>query len=559
MPFIAINYDNDLRTLEELDKMRPEAAETSSLLGQEPLRRWVIIAAIFAAAFAVRLYRIDQPLLDFHPTRQYRTAILARVYYYQGVESIGQWKKQLHVAYKNRIPLLEPPVGELVAASLYRIAGAEYLWLPRIASCAYWLVGGIFLYLIACRLISPNAAFFSILFYLFWPYNIFIGKSIQPEAMMVMLYLCSVFLMLRYYDHPTVTRLIPAAVAAGCAILIKPYIIFPIYAAFISLGIFKQGVAGFVMSPKSMLFVIVSLLPGGVYYGHSFLASEYLGRRSGVQFAPSLLLTGRFWKGWLTMIGRTTGILGLIAAIIGTFSCRKGLARVLLAGLWAGYIVFGLIFNNAIHTHDYYQVPLIPIVALGLGPIGVALTNRVRRLSAAWCYSLGGVGILLLLLLGGMALKIRPDQFFNMDPRLKAKLDIACNFIGVDPHVVKRINADFTSETATAEQIGEIVNHSTKTMLLANGNARALMYHGQFSSTGWPSKYTLRANRLRGRRQTTALERFNSKYARHSPQYFIVADLEEFARQRDLKELLTDRFAVIAESNTYLIFDLTGH
>jgi len=537
--------------------MRPEAAETSSLLGQEPLRRWAIIAAIFAAAFGVRLYRIDQPLLDFHPTRQYRTAILARVYYYQGVESIGQWKRQLHAAYKSRIPLLEPPIGELVAASLYRIAGAEYLWLPRIVSCVYWLVGGIFLYLIGCRLISPNAAFFSILFYLFWPYNIFIGRSIQPEAMMVMLYLLSIFLILRYYDRPTVTRLIPAAVAAGCAILIKPYIIFPIYAAFISLGIFKQGIAGFVTSPKSMLFVIIGLLPGGVYYGHSFLASGLLGRRSQMQFVPSLLLTGQFWKGWLTMIGGTTGILAFIVAITGTFSCRKGLARAFLGGLWAGCFIFGLVFNYAIHTHDYYQVPMIPIVSVGLGPVCVVLTNQLGRLSVPWRRGLAVVGTVLLALFVVIGVKIRPDQFFNMDPRLKAKLDIACNFIGVNPHVVKRINADFTSQAKTAEQIGEIVNHSTKTMLLAGSNARALMYHGQFSSIGWPSKYTLRANRLRGRRQTTAVERFNSKYARHSPQYFIVADLEEFARQKDLKDLLTTGFAVIAESDTYLIFDLT--
>ncbi len=517
-----------------------------------------IIILMFAAAFGVRMYHIDQPLLDFHPIRQYRTAILARVYYYQGAESLPQWEKQLHAAYKNGIPLLEPPIGEIVTAGIWRIAGGEYLWLPKIVSCIYWLIGGVFLYLIAYRLISPSAAVFSTLFYLFWPYNILIGRSIQPEAMLVMLYLCSVFLMLCYYDRPTVMGLIPAAVAAGCAILIKPYIIFPIYAAFISLGIFKQGLVGFIMNSKSILFVFISLLAGGLYYGHSFLASEYLGRRSGMQFVPSLYLTGRFWKGWLTMIGGTTGILAFIAAIIGTFLCRKGLAGVLLAGLWAGYIVFGLIFNNAIHTHDYYQAPMIPIVALGLGPIGVALTNRARRLSAAWCYSLGGVGILLLVLLGGMALKIRPDQFFNIDPRLKDKLDIACNFIGVNPHMVKHINADFASEAKTAAEIGKIVNHSTKTMLLAGRDTRALMYHGRFSSVPWPSISDLYAHKLSSRRQTTALERFNSKYTRHSPQYFIVADLEEFARQKDLKDLLTNRFSVIAQSDKYLIFDLTG-
>jgi hypothetical protein len=215
------------------------------------------------------------------------------------------------------------------------------------------------------------------------------------------------------------------------------------------------------------------------------------------------------------------------------------------------------VFNNAIHTHDYYQAPMIPIVSLGLGPIGVALTNRVRRLSAAWLYSLGGVGILLLVLLGGMALKIRSDQFFNMDPRLKDKLDIACNFIGVNPHLVKRINVDFASEVKTAAEIGEIVNHSTKTMLLAGHDVRALMYYGRFYSVPWPTKSALYSHKLSGRRQTTALERFNDRYARHSPQYFIVADLEEFAQQKDLKDLLTNRFSVIARSDKYLIFDLT--
>jgi len=532
------------------------APETDDLFGRRPLVRLGIIGLLFVAAFTIRLYRIGQPLMDFHPTRQYRTAILARVYCYQGAESIPQWKKELLAAYKNRIPLLEPPIGEIVTAGLWRIAGAEYLWLPRITSCVYWLVGGIFLYLIACRLISPYAAFFSILFYLFWPYNLFIGRSIQPEAMLVMLYLLSIFLMLRYYDRPTMTGLIVAALGASCAILIKPYIIFPIYAAFISIGIFKQGLTGFVTSPKSMSFVIVSLLPGGLYYGHSFLSSEYLGRRSGMQFVPALLLTGRFWKGWLTMIGHTTGILAFIAAIIGAFLCRKGLTRVFLVGLWAGYIVSGLVFNYAIHTHDYYQVPMIPIVSIGLGPVGVALTNRLRRLSAAWCYGLAGVGILLLVLVGGMALKIRPDQFFSMDPRLKDNLDIVCSFIGVNPHTAKRINADFASEAKAAAEIGEIVKHSTKTMLLAGNHARAMMYHGWFSSVPWPSKYDLYDDKRMGGRQIAAMERFNNKYARWSPRYFIVADLEDFDRQKDLKDHLTDKFGVIAESDKYLIFDL---
>ncbi|MHC5060298.1 MAG: ArnT family glycosyltransferase [Planctomycetota bacterium] len=517
---------------------------------------YTIIILIFLVAFGVRMYRIGQPLLGFHPIRQFRTAILAQTYYYKNVESVPEWKKQLHTAYKSRIPLLEPPVGEIVTAGMWRIAGGEYLWLPRIISCVYWLIGGIFLYLIACRLISPGAAFFSILFYLFWPYNLFIARSIQPEAMLVMLYLCSVFLMLHYYDRPTITRLVPAAMAAGCAILIKPYIIFPVYAAFISLGIFKQGLAGFVRNPKSILFVFISLLAGGLYYGHSFLASENLGRRGQMQFVPSLYLTGRFWMGWLTMIGQTTGIVAFIAAIIGTFLCQKRFTRVFLSGLWAGYIIFGLLFNYAIHTHDYYQVPMIPIAALGLGPVCVVLKNQLCRLSAVWRYSLGVIGILILAVLGSMALKIRPDQFLNMNPQLKDKLETVCNFIGVNPHLVKRINSDYSDEVKVAAEIGEIINHSAKTFLLADREIRALMYYAQICGVGLPSSKLLELNKLLGRSQN-AVRNFQGRYKRHAPEYLVVTDLEDFASQEQLKVFILATFGLVAETDKYLIFDLT--
>jgi hypothetical protein len=536
--------------------MQHRATDATDSFGQRPAVRLVIIAFLLAGAFAVRLYRINQPLLDFHPIRQYRSAILARAYYYGGAESIPKWKKEVSAHQKQRIPLLEPPVGELVAATVYRIVGGEYLWLPRIISCVYWLVGGGVLYLIATRLISAGAAIFSTLFYLFWPYNIFVSRSFQPEAMMVMLFLLSIFLILRYYDRPTIVRLTLAACVSGCAILIKPYIIFPIYAAFVSLGILKRGIRAFVLSLKSVLFVAASLLLTGAYYGHSFLASNYLAKRAGMQFIPHLLLTAQFWTGWLTMIGHSIGILALIAAVIGTFLCPKGPARGLLAGLWAGYLVFGLVFNYAIHTHDYYQLPLVPIVSIGLGPIGVALINSLRRLSVAWRRSLGGAGIVLLALVVFTALNIRPDQFFDMNPELKSKLEVVCNFIGVNPHLVKRINADFASQAKTAEQIGRLVNHNTKTFLLAGRYSRAFMYHGQLCSVLWSSSKVLQIGKLKGPQVVDPVTRFKNKYQRHSPEYFIVADLEDFEGQTDLRDFLANRFGVLAESDKYLIFDL---
>ena len=56
----------------------------------------------------------------------------------------------------------------------------------------------------------------------------------------------------------------------------------------------------------------------------------------------------------------------------------------------------------------------------------------------------------------------------------------------------------------------------------------------------------------------TADQWFESLRAKTSADYFIVTDLPEFYAQRDLVQLLTKRFPVIARSARYVIFDLRG-
>ena len=44
----------------------------------------------------------------------------------------------------------------------------------------------------------------------------------------------------------------------------------------------------------------------------------------------------------------------------------------MLIGLWGGYIAYGMTFSYHITTHDYYNLPIIPIVALSLS-ISIAI------------------------------------------------------------------------------------------------------------------------------------------------------------------------------------------
>ena len=50
-----------------------------------------------------------------------------------------------------------------------------------------------------------------------------------------------------------------------------------------------------------------------------------------------------------------------------------------MAGLWGGYFLFGLVFTYHIHTHGYYSLQFVPIVALSLGPLWDLVEGYIGR------------------------------------------------------------------------------------------------------------------------------------------------------------------------------------
>lgn len=54
----------------------------------------------------------------------------------------------------------------------------------------------------AKRLVSANAAAFSVFFYLFAPAILLASRAFMPDPLMVMLLAMSVFAILRYHEQP---------------------------------------------------------------------------------------------------------------------------------------------------------------------------------------------------------------------------------------------------------------------------------------------------------------------------------------------------------------------
>ena len=534
--------------------------ETKHEIDAQPWKRFVRFAmglALFMAAFGLRCYHLTQPPLDFHPMRQCWSLILARAYYFENSGSVPEWRRQVAQVNKQTTHIKEPPIMEHLVAWAYRFAGAERLWIPRMFSIIFWLLGGLFLFLLARKMVSPNGALVCTAFYLFAPFGIFMSRSFQPEAMMVMLFIAGILTIRCYYNRPSMIRLLVAAGVASLAILVKFIAVFPIVIAFLFVGIAKEGLRKGLLNIRCLLFLLVSLLLGTGYYFYMTFGPGRLGNVADTIFLPHLLLEASFWTGWLQVVGRTVGYLAVIAGLTGIALLKNRSDRALLIGLWAGYFVYALLFTYTTATHDYYQVLFLPIVALSLGPIGSIIVVRLRHLGRRWQWGLAVLGLLVLVGIIHTSLNIRHDQFRKLDPAVRDRLEILCNFIGLNPHYLKRINYDFREEIAVWQEIGEIVNHSNRTIFLAQAYGYPLRYYGQLFGAPWPRQQDLEVRKLRRLEALDIQTHFEKLTKKWSPEYFIVADLADFARQTDLKDLLTTTFGLCAETDEYLIFDLT--
>lgn len=524
-----------------------------------PALRILLFILMFAAALSVRLYRISCPPLDFHPIRQYHSAIIARGYYYEHSDLISEHQKQIARINFQRESSLEPRILETITFLFYTVFKGEHLWIPRSMSSLFWVIGGVFLSLIVRDLFSVDAALFSGFFYLFMPFGIIASRSFQPDPMMVMLVMASVYSMLKYSRRASVRRLIIAAILSSLPILVKPICFFHIFGAFLGLQIGTRGVWRTIVNWHFLIFAGLTILPGTLYY---VFARGLLSGQASISFLPHMLLESYFWKGWLVMVAQVTGLIPFVFAMIAFFVFPKRSAKFLFAGLLTGNFFMGMIFNYQIHTHNYYQLVLVPIIAFALGPICVfIIRNRVQLyMSISWKLIVAiVVPMLLLLTIMPGSSAVRGKSW--MEVPLKDRLSYVANFFWLERGYMKTLYSDFSDTVSTAKEIGRIVNHSSRTIILSQNSGFPIKYHGEIAGEAWPSTGDFHAFQKIHKTpvaKANIAEYFNKICDNKAPEYFIITDFEELAAQSDLKKHLDSNFPILARDTKFLIYDLRG-
>ena len=486
--------------------------------------RTLALVIIFGAALAIRLYDLTDLPLDFHPTRQLVSFIKARGYYYQTKpDGVSASELKTAVRFAKLKADIEPTVLENLVAFTYRFTG-EQVWVARVYSSLFWLIGGIFLFLLARGFVSFDGALVSTAYYLIFPYAVIGSRSFQPDPLMIMLVLAFWWTFSRWIRFPSWSHAILAGLFGGLAIFIKFSAVFFVIGGALGLALSVFSLRDVLRSVHVWVIALLGALPAAIYlvYGifiRGDLASQFSGR-----FVPALMFSPLNYLQWEVKMSMAAGGFFVMLGLLSLFLIQDRQLRIFLYGLWGSYILFGLFFNYHIATHDYYHLPLLPIVGLSLAPLGDWFFTRIRE-SAAQTWVRTGIAVILIFGLFSVLWDVRNEM--------------------------KAVN--YRPEAAMWTEIGEQFDEKAKVVALTQDYGSRLEYWGWRESANWPYLGDAGFANIRG-----GVFSFDDLFNRYASKmsYFLVTDFDEFNRQTELKERLLRFYPVSAEGDGYLIFDL---
>ncbi|OGO62629.1 MAG: hypothetical protein A2Z45_08755 [Chloroflexi bacterium RBG_19FT_COMBO_55_16] len=496
-----------------------------SFFGQSRLLLGLVMFVMFSLGLGIRLYDLTDEPLDFHPTRQLRSAIMARGMYYYLSPSAPEWERQRAIEQLAGESLIEPPIFESVVALTYRLIGSDAVWVARLYASLFWIIGGVALFFLASAMTSPDGGVLATAYYLFVPFGVIASRSFQPDPLMVMFILLALWAFYRWYRQQSWKSAILAGVLAGIALFVKAVALFPVLFALAAFILVARGLRKAIRDPQIWVIALLAALPVLAYHIYGVyvlgsLESQFAGR-----FFPEMWRDLGFYLRWEDWVTGLVGYGAIMAAVLGVFLFPTPPLRAFGIGLWVGYWVYGMTFAYHITTHSYYHLPLIPIIAITLAPLGAVLFRPLTLLKPVLLTRVFVSGVLLFAIL---------IQVWNV------RVDLA--------------EDNFRDEPAYWRQIGEVLGRDASVIALTQDYGNRLAYYGWITPKVWLPLGHLNYRKLQGKPPLEVQQWFAEKTG--NKDFFLVTMLDQLDRQPELKDLLYDNYAVFSEGDGYIIFDL---
>lgn len=355
-------------------------------------RKYLLLGVILTLGLILRLYKISNPIADWHSFRQADTSSVSRVYAEEGIDLLHPRYHDLSsIASGLQNPqgwrFVEFPIFNAFQAGLFQIFPVFSLevW-GRLVAIFSSLVSIVFLYLLGKRFLGTAGGLLAALFFAVLPFNIYFSRVILPEPLAVALGLAALWFFVLWTDREKQYFIYLAAGLFALAILVKPFIAF--YGiVMIYLAWSKYGFHGMLRQPKLWIFFSLTLIP--VFFWRAWMSqylegiphAEWLFNGDGIRFKPS------FWW-WIfgERIGRLIlgGWLLVLLAVGLTKRLRGRYPWFIHAFAFSQFVYFSTVATANVR-HDYYQTLSVPAITLvlALGTLTLwnlkALDKTLRR------------------------------------------------------------------------------------------------------------------------------------------------------------------------------------
>lgn len=341
---------------------------------------------------------------------------------------------------------------------------------------------------------------------------------------MVSLTIFALWALERWRAQPGWKSAAAAGLLIGAAILVKQVMVFLLPAAMIALLWAGKGLRRSLRDPQAWLMVLLALLPAVLYnlwgvFVSGTLTGQYTGR-----FFPQLWFDPGFYLRWLDMIADVFTLPVFFLALAGVLLLPRSPLKSMLAGYGIGYLLYGFAFAHHISTHDYYQLPVIPLVAVGMGALLDNLWSALQRANPARVARFTGAALLF-----GAALLC----LWQARSELK--------------------QTDYRTERQLLANLAAgMGGNAARTVGLTEDYGAALSYYGFILPLYWES--TEDGVSLAAMDEAQFAQVFAERTGGRD--YFIITDFDALVAQPLLEKTLGTYFVVFYEDARYLIYAL---
>ncbi|WP_392531408.1 ArnT family glycosyltransferase [Nostoc sp. C117] len=332
----------------------------NNLLKNNPQKSPILF--LLTLAIALRTYNINSPIIGIHSWRQSDTAAIARNFYENNFNLFYP-----QIDWGGNSPgycETEFPIYSFIIALIYKVFGAYEFW-GRLLSIICFLVALYFLYQLVIKILDQQVAFWSCLFFVILPLNIFYSRTFQPESMLLMCSIIGIYYFINWLDSEKWPDLILSGsfVALACLIKVLPIIYLGIplfYLAWTKFGIriFSQ-ISLWIYS----VFILISVC---IWYYHAHQLFLEYGNTFGFwssstnRYNYNIVLTLNFWTEiFFRTLVRHFAIFGFPIFLLGLLIPRKS-SREYVLDIWLISVILTWILVPVTSlVHEYYQLPFM--------------------------------------------------------------------------------------------------------------------------------------------------------------------------------------------------------